>query len=258
MPLSTPERRAAWKAYECAPNNLTKLPFGPDQIRIAPPAADAFHALAAVFEKHAYEIRTGDTDSYSCRASTGGGGKSLHSYGIALDVNWNTNPYKDHSGVRAARFSAKPTQAGRAADVQSGAADTDMTPAMIADVRAIHTAGGKQVFGWGGDWRSVKDCMHFELLIGPDDLAGGLNTGAADGGGAGPATPAATDRLMQVIARHGLNLRNGPAVTFASTRIVPFGTKVHVTKIEGDWAFVDLEGDGHVDGCLHAAFLRAG
>src|SRR3954453_21108016 len=90
---STPELRQLWKAYECKPKRMVVVPFGHDRIRVAPDTADAWTALATVLDHHGYVYRDKDTDSYNCRASKGGGGKSLHSYGIALDVNWTTNPY---------------------------------------------------------------------------------------------------------------------------------------------------------------------
>ncbi len=174
MPRSNAELRRLWRDYECREARMTVIPFGPDRIRVAAPAAAAFAALAAVLARHAYLIRPADTDSYNCRTITGGKLKSLHAYGIALDVNWTTNPYIDHPGKRAPRFSPQPTQAGRAADVRAGRADTDMTEAMIADIEAIRTPKGLQVFKWGGHFGTLKDAMHFELDLGPEDLAAGL------------------------------------------------------------------------------------
>src|SRR5262245_10251609 len=137
MPKSTTQLRQLWGQFECAEASMVLIPFGPDKIRVAPPTAEAWEALAAVMLHHGYHIRTRDTDSYNCRAITGGTGRSLHSFGIALDVNWTTNPFLDHPGNRKVRFSQKPTQDERAMDVRLGLADTDMTPEMIADVEAI-------------------------------------------------------------------------------------------------------------------------
>jgi hypothetical protein len=78
-----------------------------------------------------YQIRAADTDCHNCRNIKGTEKKSLHFFGIALDVNWTTNPWIDHPGSREVRFSSKPTQAERADDVRLGLADTDFTEALI-------------------------------------------------------------------------------------------------------------------------------
>jgi hypothetical protein len=252
---------------------MVLVPFGPDRIRVAPPTASAWQALASVMMHHRYEIRAIDTDSYNYRAITGGTGKSLHSYGIALDVNWKTNPYKDHAGNRAVRFSTQATQALRAQDVRLGVADTDMTPAMIADVRRIVTTAGVSVFEWGGSWRHRKDCMHFELDLGPDDLARGIDTASVVGwsafvdaaqddhpvpaaGVALIAAAAGSRDVQMVIARAGLRLRTGAARDADVVRVVPNGTHVNVIDRKGDWALVDLMGDGQADGFMSLDFLR--
>ena len=194
MPKTTSQLRALWGEFQCAVAGMVTISFGPDRIRVAPSTVEAWEALAAVMLHHGYNIRTQDTDSYNCRQITGGTGPSLHSFGIALDVNWSTNPYRDHDGVRVVHFSDKPTQDERASDVRRGIADTDMTPAMIADIEAIKTRDGIQVFEWGGRWSDRKDCMHFELDVSPDELARGIDPdsvrrGAGSAIAAGPAQP---------------------------------------------------------------------
>jgi hypothetical protein len=159
--------RNAWAAYDGNEGAMQRISFGPDVIKVAPPTIDAWKALERVLEAFGYDIRIEDTDSYNNRQIKGGGGKSLHAYGIALDINWHTNPYRDHAGKRAERFSAKPTQAERAEDVRLGLADTDMTKQMTDAVLAINTLGGKRVFGWGGAWETLKDSMHFQIEVTP-------------------------------------------------------------------------------------------
>lgn len=99
---------------------------------------------------HKYATRKADTGAYNCRKITGGTGYSLHSYGIALDINWQSNPY----GSRLV---------------------TDMPSAMIADIKAIRTKNGKQVWRWGGDYSGNKDAMHFEIIASPADIATGID-----------------------------------------------------------------------------------
>jgi hypothetical protein len=175
MGETTAQQRETWKAFECNPDAMTIIDFGPARIRVAPPTVDAFHALASVLLFHGYEIRVGDTDSYNCRAIKGGIGKSLHSYGIAVDVDWDTNPFKETPNKRAVKFSDKATQEDRAQDVKLGIADTDMTQAMIDDVLAIKTNNKKTAFRWGGDWNDRKDAMHFEMDVTPADLETGID-----------------------------------------------------------------------------------
>jgi hypothetical protein len=213
-----------------------------------------------VLAYHGYTIRTEDTDSYNCREITGGTGKSLHSYGIALDINWKTNPYLDHEGQRPPRFSNKPTQEQRALDVKHGLADTDMTSTMIADALAIKTVQGLTVFEWGGNWQTVKDAMHFEIDLSPVELTaidwptvrgGDL---APDNTAGYPGVPRASHR---VLARRGLNIRGGPGLEFPVVGSVAFGTFVTVVARLGLWALVDVQGDGGADGHVHSSYLEA-
>ncbi len=61
-----------------------------------------------------------------------------------------------------------------------------------------------------------------------------------------------------VIARNGLRLRNGPGLEFDATRTLEVETEIRVVGFDGpggDWARVDLEDDGLIDGHVLAAFL---
>lgn len=120
---------------------------------------EAFILLGAVFLRHGYIIHT--AGCYNCRRITGGTSNSSHSWGISLDVNEATNPYRTDRLV------------------------TDMSPEMIADVYAIRTVDGVQVFRWGGDWdgrpetrNSNYDAMHFECIATPEELAAGFSHAA--------------------------------------------------------------------------------
>jgi len=66
-------------------------------------------------------------------------------------------------------------------------------------------------------------------------------------------------RLFSIIARGGLHLRKGPGLDYGITSTIPGGTAVTVAGfdgLDGEWARVDLKGDGMVDGHLLAAFLE--
>jgi hypothetical protein len=73
-----------------------------------------------------------------------------------------------------------------------------------------------------------------------------------------PAAAASAGRFV-VAARDGLQLRKGPGLDFGITKTLDAGTEVHVAGFDGphgEWARVDLQGDGLVDGHLHSAFLQ--
>lgn len=201
MSQSTSEQRVNWQAFECRPDRMTTIAFGPDQILVVPETRDAWTALATVMLAHAYDIRTNDTDSYNCRTIKDGKGKSLHSFGIALDVNASHNPFKHTHDNRAVIFSGKPTQVERDEDVRLGLADTDMTPAMIQDVLAINTTAGQRVFEWGGNWNSIKDAMHFEIDLTPAELARGIDQGSVRQPPPGATWSVPSDAILSVDAK---------------------------------------------------------
>jgi len=58
-----------------------------------------------------------------------------------------------------------------------------------------------------------------------------------------------------VNARSGLLLRTGPGIEFDKIRTLAAGTEVNVLERAGDWAQIDLQGDGLADGYSHAGFL---
>ena len=58
-----------------------------------------------------------------------------------------------------------------------------------------------------------------------------------------------------VRARGGLRLRAGPGTEFDVQDVLPFGTELSVVSRNGDFAAVDLKGDGAIDGFVLAALL---
>lgn len=136
----------------CLPvsERVTLSLYGEGRITVATVAADAFRALNACLVAHRYATRRADTGAYNCRLITGGSGLSLHSFGIAADINWTTNPY----GPRLV---------------------TDMPPAMVSAIKAIRTRSGEYVFRWGGDYAGNKDAMHYEVVCSLADLMSGID-----------------------------------------------------------------------------------
>lgn len=152
-PLTTAQARTAW-GPACATSRTTVRFFTGVQVTIDPRVVPAFAALDQALERHGYRPRPGVTGAYVCRRITGGTGYSLHAYGTAVDINWDTNPYT------------------------TGRLVTDMPSAMVAEITGLRTHSGAPVWGWGGAYRSIKDAMHYEIVCTPADLASGI-AGAA-------------------------------------------------------------------------------
>jgi hypothetical protein len=184
---TTAALRRAWARYACAEREMVTIRLLSHRTPVNPLTVDAFRALAQALVDTGYHARS--TWVYNCRdirqtdpAATSR--RSLHAYGLAVDVDPRTNPHRRNVQGRI-RFSAAPTQDEREADVRAGRAGTAFTPAQVRAVEAIRTVDGLQVFGWGGRWRSSHDAMHFEIRLTPIELARGLASSAVAPGGAG-------------------------------------------------------------------------
>jgi hypothetical protein len=150
--LTTSELRDAWSpACDSAALVRVDLVQGVP-IRCHERTASAMRGLGLVMQAHRYVVRRDDTGAYNCRQITGGAGHSLHAFGIAVDVNWHTNPYRADNVLV-----------------------TDMPGEMVEDILAIRTHNGQAVWRWGGHYRTVKDAMHYEVACSPDDLATGID-----------------------------------------------------------------------------------
>lgn len=162
MGLTTAQLRQAW-APPCDGPFTTRMLVPGVRVRIHAAASEAVQALGCVLQAHEYPVRPGDTGAYNCRKITGGSGYSLHAYGIAVDVNWDSNPYRTDKLV------------------------TDMGKTMISAVYRIRTRGGALVWRWGGDWdrnpatpHSNYDAMHFEIMVPPAELRTGIDWSTVD------------------------------------------------------------------------------
>src|SRR4051812_38534009 len=94
MGQSTSQQRINWQQFGCREETLSRIHFAGDELLVAPGTEDAWKALETVLAAHDYKVRPSATSSYCCRAITDGTEKSLHAYGIAIDVNANTNPFR--------------------------------------------------------------------------------------------------------------------------------------------------------------------
>lgn len=88
-------------------------------------------------ERRGYDVKVGQTWGFACRAIRGTNVPSNHSWGLAVDINAPSNPYREEFR-------------------------SDMPPWMP---RLWWSYG----FFWGGWYRSIKDPMHYEFLGAPED-----------------------------------------------------------------------------------------
>ena len=168
---STSEMRAAW-APACDSGGMETISFGDAGARVTVDrlTVPIWRAVEAIFAKYRYTIRRSDTGAYNCRQITGGSGYSLHAYGIAVDVNWQSNPYGPNLV-------------------------TNMPAGAIREIEALNV-GGQPVVRWGGRYSGNKDAMHFEVIV-PPTVA--IRFQAPQEG----LTVAEIDQLIDVIQRQG-------------------------------------------------------
>lgn len=143
--------RSWWATYRCNTSKMTRVAFpGVDRswdLLVATEARPAWLAFAAVMASEGYLFRESAGGTYNCRPIAGTTKYSLHSYGIAIDLNPSKNPY------------GKPLR-------------TDLPQSFRERIGSIQ-ANGKRCFEWGGSW-TTPDAMHFELDVSPADIAKGV------------------------------------------------------------------------------------
>ena len=100
------------------------------------PVHEAVAQLVALLidetERRGYDVKTGQSWGFACRAIRGTSVPSNHSWGLAVDINAPSNPYREEF------ISDMPT----------------WLPPLWWDYG----------FFWGGWYRSIKDPMHYEFL----------------------------------------------------------------------------------------------
>jgi hypothetical protein len=116
-------------------NLVTITAPGGVKFRVNRYAAPAFQGFLNDLASTGYKINPSESGGFNLRNVTGGTTLSPHAYGLAVDVNWNENPY-----------SKTP---------EGGMLRTDLPP----EVGQLAAKWGLQ---WGGNWKSLKDPMHFE------------------------------------------------------------------------------------------------
>lgn len=155
LPGARPTRdlRTLWQPACSFPMAKVAL-HGEGSVTVRASIIDAVKALDACLVAHGYRTRRNDTGAYNCRQITGGTAYSLHAFGIALDLNWSTNPYGPNL-------------------------ITDMPLAMVEEITSIRTRSGAAVWRWGGRYTTNKDAMHYEVIASPQELASGIDLGSS-------------------------------------------------------------------------------
>jgi len=107
---------------------------GGREYTVAEQYASNFKGFVDELENSGYKINS--IGGYANRNIAGTGTKSYHSLGVAIDINPGANPH-----------------------LFDGRLQTDM-PSNVGAMAA------KYGLGWGGNWRSSKDAMHFSMAAG--------------------------------------------------------------------------------------------
>lgn len=176
----TSELRVLWAPPCSGPWAKISL-NGQGKVSVRPAITEAVKALNSSLIAFNYVTRAHDTGAFNCRPIASSGLPSLHSYGIALDINWQTNPFQRKL-------------------------KTDMPREMVNAILAIRTNNGRQVWGWGGNYSGNKDAMHYEIVCSPRDLATGINWSTVKGretpdpGPASPVIPQPDPNVANLIA----------------------------------------------------------
>jgi Putative peptidoglycan binding domain/D-alanyl-D-alanine carboxypeptidase len=143
--------RTWWAPWYAGKSEFTDVKFFGRGVGGVPTvAAPAYAALERALRAKGYVPQ--EAWAYNVRNIARSSLPSLHSYGIAVDLDSKANPYVPWSGWHQTRF----------------------TPDQIAAVDAIVTTRGVRVWKWGGHWRPDADLMHFQIDCHPDELRAGI------------------------------------------------------------------------------------
>lgn len=156
---------------------LERIEFSGSALTVQKHTVPVWRAVEAVFDAFNYDVHPpypeGDTGAYNCRQVTGGSSMSPHAWGVAADINWRTNPYIKTPSRRRVNWTT----------------DTDMPQPMIEKIRQITLFNGQRAVYWGGDWQTIKDAMHFQVIVTPAEISLGVVTPELPGAGVKPPPP---------------------------------------------------------------------
>jgi peptidoglycan hydrolase-like protein with peptidoglycan-binding domain len=233
---TTKTLRELWAPWMCRKGTgryVDIVFFGRKVGGVPEPAVDAYRALEAALRATGYEPKS--RWAYNCRRIGGTDSYSLHSAGIAIDIDPALNPYSEGE-----RYSGK------------------LKPHHVAAVLAIKNSAGDSVWSWGGNW-AKPDRMHFQLNQGPRrvDIAGVDKSGE-------PAVALMVDEEAGMLGKGA----KGKAVVEFQTRLVTWdAAALAVSGVDGSYGdetaaavrrfqeAQDLEQTGRIDGVTAALLL---
>ena len=76
----------------------------------------------------------------------------------------------------------------------------------------------------------------------------GINAGGSSGGNSGgtsggnPSTITTGAGIYEITYSSGMRLRSGPGTNYTSLEVIPNGTSVYVTEVQGDWGYLTYNG----------------
>ena len=150
MIASSSQLRSWWTAYRCRPSQFEMYPFpvpgGWVDLLVARASVPVWAAVSQIMESEPYLFRESAGGTYKCRPIKGSSPPrySLHSYGIAFDLNPRANPQR-----RPLTY--------------------DYPHTFLERMKGIR-ANGKTAVAWGGDWSGVPpDAMHWQINVAPGD-----------------------------------------------------------------------------------------
>jgi hypothetical protein len=146
-----------------------------------------------------YNLKSGETGAYNCRPIAGTSKPSNHSWGLAIDINWNDNPY-------------------------SYTFHSEIPPKVVA---MWNDCG----WYWGGFYSNRHDTMHFEYVGKPSDVASDTAQARKYNLGASTPTSAPTTSNKTVVTATAL-AKAANVDPESETGKPPAGTKDQVDVVE--------------------------
>jgi hypothetical protein len=153
---------------------------------------------------------------------------------------------------------------GGAPDYRIGVYGSGLVCRRVLDQGLAAVAWLAAARGWR-ETRAFDESGRWHLKQNPESTLCGLQVDVDDTNPAQPdfgafrhdlAGPVPAGSRHRVTARSGLRLRAGPSTGFDVIAILALGTEIDVLERAGEWAKVDLEGDGLADAFVHAGFLE--
>ena len=133
-------------ASRCDTSSMETINFLGHRARVDSDIVGRLQSIDSSWNSSMYRVYS--VGSYNCRKIRGSDRWSIHSYGVALDINPDDNPHCTRSISK--RYDPK-RLCGPDGQVKLV---TDMPASFIG----LFTSRG---FGWGGNWSSSKDAMHY-------------------------------------------------------------------------------------------------